>query len=205
MSILSERLSAVRKERKYTQAQVVELLNNKISVAQLSNYETGKREPDFTTFCHLANFYHVSSDYLLGLSDEEVPQTLDVMEATGLSNYAISMFYNVEALSKFVNAIFDSEEVKKIYLELVLIQNMINRINHEKKFPQRPGELYQPDNTESVRINSEDFFELHAYKMGMSISEAIRKWAINEYGGITEPWKEIDKYFSKSKGEQPKT
>ena len=198
MSILSERLSAVRKERKYTQARVTELLNNKISIAQLSNYETGKREPDFVTFCLLANCYHVSSDYLLGLSDEEVPQTRDVMEATGLSNYAISMFYNVEELSKFVNEIFDREEVGKICLELFLIQNMINRINNEKKSPPKIEELYLPDNTESVRISSEDFFELHAYKMSVFISEAIKKWAISEYGGCTEDWQEIDKYFPNS-------
>ena len=99
MSILSERLATIRKERNFTQATVVNLLNNKISVAQLSNYETGKREPDFLTLSYLSKLYHVSSDYLLGLSDEEVPQVREIADATGLSNYVISILCNIDTFS----------------------------------------------------------------------------------------------------------
>ena len=183
MSILSERLATIRKERNFTQATVVNLLNNKISVAQLSNYETGKREPDFLTLSYLSKLYHVSSDYLLGLSDEEVPQVREIADATGLSNYVISILCNIDTFSVFLNAIFNSDEIKDIYHECYLIQNMIERINNEKKFLSNDRVLYQPDNTESVRIHSEDFFAFHSYKLGSHIAKAIEKWSIKEYGG----------------------
>lgn len=35
----------------------------------LSNYETGKTNPDSIAIIKLAKFYHVTTDYLLGLDD----------------------------------------------------------------------------------------------------------------------------------------
>lgn len=41
-----------------------------ISRGMLSNYELGTREPDFAMLCHIADYYAVTTDYLLGRSDE---------------------------------------------------------------------------------------------------------------------------------------
>ncbi len=35
----------------------------------MSKYETGEREPDYETLKHLADYFNVSLDYLLGRSD----------------------------------------------------------------------------------------------------------------------------------------
>lgn len=40
---------------------------------RLSNYESGKREPDFATLKRIVDAYGVSADWLLGLTDERTP------------------------------------------------------------------------------------------------------------------------------------
>jgi transcriptional regulator with XRE-family HTH domain len=47
-----------------------------ITRASLSHYETDRREPDFETLMKIADFFHVSVDYLMGRTDNE-QQTLD--------------------------------------------------------------------------------------------------------------------------------
>ena len=51
------------------QEEVAEILN--ISRASYTNLENGKRDPDTATLIQLSKLYHVSTDYLLGLSDHE--------------------------------------------------------------------------------------------------------------------------------------
>lgn len=61
-------LRKLREARKIT----LKALGDEIGVAEctVSLYETGKREPDIATIKHLANFFHVSTDYLFGLTDD---------------------------------------------------------------------------------------------------------------------------------------
>lgn len=85
MDCLHERLSLLRKERGLTLQNVIDSKATGISSIQvLSNYEKGNREPDFQTLCLLADFYNVSTDYLLGRTEEENPQEIDFLEETGL-------------------------------------------------------------------------------------------------------------------------
>lgn len=41
-----------------------------VTYAALSKYETGKRQPDYETLQKIADFFEVSTDYLLGRSNE---------------------------------------------------------------------------------------------------------------------------------------
>ena len=67
---LGERLARLRKEKKLTQ---MELANQaSISRSRLSLYETDRREPDLQTLIQLANFFGVSTDYLLGINDKRI-------------------------------------------------------------------------------------------------------------------------------------
>ncbi|QIB69760.1 helix-turn-helix domain-containing protein [Aminipila butyrica] len=61
------RIKELRKERKYTQAQLAEILE--ISQQNMSKYETSKLEPDITSLMKLADFFDVSIDYLLNRSN----------------------------------------------------------------------------------------------------------------------------------------
>lgn len=51
------------------QEEVAAILN--ISRASYTNLENGKRDPDTTTLIQLSKLYHVSTDYLLGIVDQE--------------------------------------------------------------------------------------------------------------------------------------
>ena len=62
-----ERLVNLRKEKGLTQYDLAQLLG--FSRGQIGNYEQGSREPDQETLLKIANFFNVSSDYLLGISD----------------------------------------------------------------------------------------------------------------------------------------
>ena len=67
-AIFSARLIALRKERKLSQEDIGNLIQKKRST--ISGYETEGKEPDIDTICQLARFFDVSTDYLLGNSDE---------------------------------------------------------------------------------------------------------------------------------------
>lgn len=67
--MIGERLKKLRKERKWTQEDVAKKLN--IPRSTYSNYESGKREPDFETAQLFAGLFEVSIDYLLGRTDDK--------------------------------------------------------------------------------------------------------------------------------------
>ncbi len=58
-----ERLRYLIKEKNLTQKEVANKLN--IAPSTLGSYVQNKREPDFITLKHIANFFNVSIDYLL--------------------------------------------------------------------------------------------------------------------------------------------
>lgn len=64
---LGNRLVELRKELGLTQTELSRKLG--ISRGSLSMYEIDKREPDNNTLNNIANFFNVSTDYLLGRSN----------------------------------------------------------------------------------------------------------------------------------------
>lgn len=80
------RLTALRKQKKLLQAD----LANKIGIARATYgaYEQGTRQPDFDTLEKIADFFEVSTDYLLGRSDTLAltPQEQDEVEFQAFVN-----------------------------------------------------------------------------------------------------------------------
>lgn len=71
MKKFNERLKELREEHNLTQTKLAnELL---IDQRSLSFYEIGKYEPNIDTLKRMSIFFNVSSDYLLGLTDEKTP------------------------------------------------------------------------------------------------------------------------------------
>ena len=66
--VLGERLRALRLERGLGQNQLAKELG--LSNASISYWETGKQEPSASAIFKLAHFFGISSDYLIGLSDD---------------------------------------------------------------------------------------------------------------------------------------
>lgn len=83
-----ERLIKVRKEHGYTREALAQSL--KISKYTLRNYELGATEPGHTFLKQISDFFHVSIDYLMGLTDEpEILETfsLNASEQTIIKKY----------------------------------------------------------------------------------------------------------------------
>lgn len=66
--MFSDTLRALRKAQGLTQAQFARQFS--VATGTIAMWETGKREPDFSTMQRLADFFTVSVDYLLGRTDD---------------------------------------------------------------------------------------------------------------------------------------
>ena len=65
---LAENLRILRKKHQLTQAQMAVLLE--VDRSAYSCYETGKTRPDYEKLVALADYFGVTTDYLLGRSDQ---------------------------------------------------------------------------------------------------------------------------------------
>lgn len=70
-----DRIRLAREQLRYTQEDLAEKLE--IAVLQINRYENNKTTPSGDIVRKLAEVLHVSSDYLLGLTDEPTPAHLD--------------------------------------------------------------------------------------------------------------------------------
>ena len=70
-----ERLRELRKRRGYTQQQMSKIMD--LGLATYGTYETGRYIPDANTIAFLADFFNVSADYLLGLTDSPISENDD--------------------------------------------------------------------------------------------------------------------------------
>ena len=77
MKINLERLREIRKDNDYSQIAIAKYLD--ISQVQYSRYETGERLMPVTHLIKLANYYNVSVDYLLGLTDVRKPYPKSIL------------------------------------------------------------------------------------------------------------------------------
>lgn len=116
MSTFSHRLKKIREQKNLSQKRVADALG--ISNVQLSRYETGDRKPDPETIASLADYFDVSVDYLLGLTDNPNPTKKrgdnSIEKITKiLDEYKIEniFFYDLEAWENFTPD--DIEELRK--------------------------------------------------------------------------------------------
>lgn len=69
--LLPKRLRELRKENKYTQEEMVKKLG--VTTSAYGFYEQGRIVPDTLKILELANMFNVTTDYLLGLSEDKKP------------------------------------------------------------------------------------------------------------------------------------
>lgn len=70
---LGQRLKYLRMQKNMTQERLAEVIG--ISRSALSMYELDEREPDIETIIKFADFFQVSTDYLLGRVDHPAMTT----------------------------------------------------------------------------------------------------------------------------------
>ena len=114
-----EFLAKLRKERGILQKELANYLN--VTVATISNYEKGVHSPDLNTLVKLADFYGVSTDYLL--------QRTKYNASMDMLNHQLSMDYT---LSDLINTTLELDQRNTTalldYYELLTLRNSINRV-----------------------------------------------------------------------------
>ncbi len=67
MIMFSARIKELRLDKQLSQADLAKAMS--VNQRTISNWEKSVRQPDFETLAMLAEFFQVSTDYLLGLED----------------------------------------------------------------------------------------------------------------------------------------
>lgn len=80
---MGNKLKSLRIEKKLTQKQVADQIG--LAISAVSSYESGSRYPSYDVLVRLAHIFHVSTDYLLGMTDK---RNIDV---TGLCDDEIEL------------------------------------------------------------------------------------------------------------------
>lgn len=124
-----ELLAGLRKERGILQKELATYL--KVTVATISNYEKGIHSPDYETLVKLADFFDVSTDYLL--------QRTDYKASISTLNQPLIIDYKVSDLLNAVLQLDQSSMAALVdYYELLVLRNsmeMANQANQEECEP----------------------------------------------------------------------
>ena len=86
-SNFGERLKQLRREKNLTQEQLADVFG--VARNSIFSYETGRRIPDIEVLKSYAEYFGVTSDYLLGLSNNRTNETAAIGDKLGLSDEAI--------------------------------------------------------------------------------------------------------------------
>lgn len=85
-NLFGERLRSLREEKNMSQEELAEAFG--MGKVAISGYERGKRTPSFDLLIGFAELFNVSTDYLLGRTDNRAP--LKSLEAMIQSSQALS-------------------------------------------------------------------------------------------------------------------
>lgn len=102
--MLNEKIKKLRTDSNLTQAELAKNIN--ITRSALSLYELGKREPDTKTLIKIANYFDVSTDYLLGNSKISMKNTEQnfisekISKLRKESNLSVNRLANLSGLSQ---------------------------------------------------------------------------------------------------------
>lgn len=116
-----ERLKHLREEHNVSQTAIARML--RMSRQAYNNYERGIREPNHAIVKELAKYYRVSTDYILGVSDDPNYESLEeITENIGKHIAAIYKFLsksNKEKLLTYAEILFEHENREFNYKELL--------------------------------------------------------------------------------------
>ena len=123
-----ERLKLERKRLNLTQKQLAERLD--FTEQQISNYEKDSRQPDDATLLKLANFFDVSTDYLLGNTHSRLTTNTDLSRNLGLSDNAIQKL-SIFAQKNDWNADIYDDEITSFQNYSLIINKLIENENFD--------------------------------------------------------------------------
>lgn len=160
--LFPERLRSIRESKNMNQSQFAAYLE--YNQSKYNKWENGVNTPDFDSLCELSKKLHVSTDYLLGLSDV---QTSDVeikaiCEKTGLTEASVKSLMRLAEEAhhpivtkdfEFYNTIISDEELR------VLLPTMYAAVGQYKAV-ENPYSLFLFDEPEQADDFGERYNEL---------------------------------------------
>ena len=102
------RLKQLRKQRKINQVELARRLG--ISRTTLSHHETGRNEPDVVMLIKYAQYYNVSVDYILGISNMPVALTDEELRYLPLAKRLLKLPAKDKKIIEAVLRINESEQ-----------------------------------------------------------------------------------------------
>ena len=125
---MQNRIRELRKQHKITMKQLGEVIG--VAESTISQYETGKREPDNETLLRLGAYFGVSVDYLLGAAvQKETPPALTKKDERDIER---KLAETLNALDNADGLMFDGEPLDDITREL-LETSLRNSLEMAKK------------------------------------------------------------------------
>ena len=112
------RLSNLRKDHDLSQKQLANQLH--VTHSQISRIESGEtKNPNISIVIDAARFFHVSTDYLLGITQITSPKSYDISEL-GLSEEAVTRLITRRIDVDILNRLLDHENFPKL---CIMIRN----------------------------------------------------------------------------------
>lgn len=116
---LANRIRALREEAGMTQIR----LSTELEVSQetISAYETGRHNPSYSALVQMAQIFHASIDYIMGLSDVRKPPSSEPMPQE--QQAALELFSSLDAMNQalalaYMQGLSDAAQNKKPFLKL---------------------------------------------------------------------------------------
>ena len=115
---LAYRLSNLRKDHDLSQKQLADQLH--VTHSQISRIESGEtKNPNISIVIDAARFFHVSTDYLLGITQITSPKSYDISEL-GLSEEAVTRLITRRIDVDILNRLLEHENFPKL---CIMIRN----------------------------------------------------------------------------------
>lgn len=113
--MLSARLAYLRKNKEKTQDDMAKHLG--ITRPAYTAYESGRRQPDYETLIKLADFFGVTTDYLLGRTDDPTPPQ-QKQKKPSHEEYILSAMTLADASIRIANLFNDYQIDEDEYIRL---------------------------------------------------------------------------------------
>lgn len=98
--MLSKRLKEVRTEKEKTQQEIANYLG--VTRPAYTAYESGNRQPDYETLQRLADYFNVTTDYLLGRTDAR-KESLRFVTGTGDGSFSFDKDIPIKVREEIIN------------------------------------------------------------------------------------------------------
>ena len=96
--VFSKRLKSLRQQHRLTQSDLAVILELKPTA--ISNYESSRNEPSIEKIIALSEYFDVSCDYLLGVTDTYFPVGGEILDREVVEFYSLYQQLSGESLTK---------------------------------------------------------------------------------------------------------